>query len=157
MDFLEKDLEQIIWETSDEYLWERGLPISGHRKRQLKIGNYGIADIVTFERVSGCLNITIYEFKKDCVNVDTLLQALRYQVGIERYLKLRGVKTMPLFTIVLVGRKIDKSNDFCYIPSLANNIHIYSYSYRFYGIIFKEECGYKLVEEGFCHKSINSN
>lgn len=46
-DFLEKTLEDIIFETSNDDLKERGLWICGNKKRQVKIGNYGIADLIT--------------------------------------------------------------------------------------------------------------
>ena len=45
MTFLEKDLEQIIFETPKEKLQEKGLVIKGKLLRQIKIGNYGIADL----------------------------------------------------------------------------------------------------------------
>jgi hypothetical protein len=50
MKFLEKDLEQIIWDADKEILSERGLNLDGKLKRQLKIGNYGIADLIHFKR-----------------------------------------------------------------------------------------------------------
>ena len=50
MKFLEKDLEQIIFESGRDSLRERGLSISGKLLRQLRIGNYGIADLVEFVR-----------------------------------------------------------------------------------------------------------
>lgn len=54
MNFLEKNLEDIIYETNNKYLRERGLFINGIKKRQLRIGNYGIADIVTFKKGDYC-------------------------------------------------------------------------------------------------------
>lgn len=82
MKFLEKDLEDIIFNADNESLQSRGLEIRGFKKRQLNIGNYGIADIVTFERSNyideeyaeyvGGENkthsrpiITVYELKKN--------------------------------------------------------------------------------------------
>ena len=38
MEFLEKDLEQIIWEASDNDLEDAGLDFYGKRFRQLRIG-----------------------------------------------------------------------------------------------------------------------
>ena len=40
MDFLEKDLEDIIYNASNEQLDKRGLRVRGKRFRQLRIGNY---------------------------------------------------------------------------------------------------------------------
>ena len=53
MKFLEKDLEEIIWDAykNDKLslINNRGLFINGLIKRQLRIGNYGIADLVQEE------------------------------------------------------------------------------------------------------------
>lgn len=85
MDFLEKDLEDIIYDSLiNDYdcLIERGFHNSFEYSyeeqnlrgfRQLKIGNYGIADIVTVSKLYDMqngkllpyLNIDIYELKKD--------------------------------------------------------------------------------------------
>lgn len=70
MQFLEKDLENIIWETNNKKLQEKGLLIEGKKFRQLRIGNYGICDILTVQRENyylgfSYLNITIYELKKE--------------------------------------------------------------------------------------------
>ena len=64
MKFLEKDLEQIIYESSNKLLREKGLNIRGKKYRQLRIGNYGIADIISVRRYEDCLYINIYELKK---------------------------------------------------------------------------------------------
>ena len=50
MKFLEKDLEEIIFETSNKELNERGLFVYGKKYRQLRIGNYGVADLVVVDR-----------------------------------------------------------------------------------------------------------
>jgi hypothetical protein len=73
MDFLEKDLEEIIFNANLSELEERGLRMELQRKRQFRIGNYGIADIVGFERPYYHTHfknhrkgsITVYELKKD--------------------------------------------------------------------------------------------
>lgn len=46
-EFFEKTLEDIIFNTDNELLCEHGLLISGKKLRQVKIGNYGIADLIT--------------------------------------------------------------------------------------------------------------
>ena len=83
MKFLEKNLEDIIFETDNEKLQERGLDIRGKKFRQLRLSHYGIADIVTVSRIGQSLQIDIFELKKDVITVDTLLQALRYIEGIK--------------------------------------------------------------------------
>ena len=44
MNFLEKNLEDIIFETDNVDLRKRDLFIFGKKKRQVRIGNYGTCD-----------------------------------------------------------------------------------------------------------------
>jgi hypothetical protein len=179
MDFLEKDLEQIIWEANDSELNNKGMCFKGKRYRQLRIGNYGVADIVTvFKKtnmgidfltgnntvIDNYLIITIYELKKDKVGISAFLQALGYIKGIDRYLKKRGFSEY-IFRITLVGRTIDNSGSFCYLPDLIGftipdyssleskgliqSIDFYTYSYKINGLKFSKQYGLNLIEEGF--------
>lgn len=167
MEFLEKDLEQIIWEASDKELRERGLFLLGKRFRQLRIGNYGIADLVTVHRqqkyedfIYGKLIITVYELKKDKIGISAFLQALNYCKGISSYLEKREFSDYTL-SIVLVGKSIDSSGSFIYLTDLIGNysdnydkgyineINYYTYSYKIDGLSFKGESGYSLTDEGF--------
>jgi hypothetical protein len=94
MDFLEKNLEQIIYESDTDILSERGLVIYGKLIRQVQIGGYGIADLIEYERprfdksvgriIKGHINIL--ELKKNYVDCGTFLQAIKYLKGISRYL-----------------------------------------------------------------------
>jgi len=162
MDFLEKDLEDIICEAEINELKERGLSINGRIHRQLIIGHYGISDIVTFSRglfvedhkYRESSLVTVYELKKDTVDKSTFLQAIRYVKGIDRYLKNRGVSFGYYFNIVLIGKKIS-NDDMIYLTDLLTDeyggrfVEYYTYSYSFKGIEFKQEQGYKLTNEGF--------
>lgn len=172
MNFLEKDLEEIIYTADAEDLQERGLFLyKGVKKfRQLRIGKYGIADLVTFQRhyeeyfkngdveYSSIPVITVYELKKDNINVSTFLQAVGYVKGIKQYLEKRRVKREYIINIVLIGRNIDKTSSFSYLSDLIpqsdsineiNFLECYTYNYKINGLNFKKECGYKLIEEGF--------
>ena len=144
MSFLEKDLEEIIYKAEREELLKRGLSISGIKKRQLRIGNYGIADMVTFERLSTdeispeskiidgkevyhlevyhdqALLVTVYEFKKDKIGISAFLQAVGYCQGIRRYLDGRDFCKSVIFNIVLVGKVLDKSSTFSYLADIVN-------------------------------------
>lgn len=177
MKFLEKDLEQIIFETNNEALQERGLWLRGKKIRQLKVGNYGIADIVTIDRpfrLSGGHNhikglIQVVELKKDKVGVSAFMQALGYAKGISSYLEKRGLLDLFTIEIVLVGKHIDKNSSFIYLADLMqkneeqyiyagegnNNICIscYDYDMNIDGLTFKEHSGYKLIDEGFNTKN----
>ena len=159
MKFLEKDLEEIIFEASKQdfsELFNRGLYLGKFIKRQLKIGNYGIADLVSFEKeykVAGnnklvpYLEITVIELKKDKIGISAFLQAVGYVKGIERYFEKHHPKIIIKTNIILIGKTIDDSGNFCYIADILNNVTCYTYSYDIDGLKFKSESGYKLILE----------
>jgi len=161
MNFLEKDLEQIIFETDNELLQEKELYISGNKTRQLRIGNYGIADLVTFEKAHYYpknehgggfyvedINITIYELKQNKINLSSFMQAVRYAKGIKRYMEMREFKHDYKLHICLIGKEIDLNSDFIYLADFIDNLTLITYSYEFDGISFKYHTGYKLTNEG---------
>jgi len=164
MNFLEKDLETIIFETSNEKLDKRGLCLYGKKIRQLRIGNYGVCDIVCISREIKnvieqydwdkfhvfkypTLLINIIELKKDEISANTLLQAIRYCTGIESYISKRTDINLE-FSITLIGKTV-AGGDFIYSPSIIENLNIYTYEYGYDGIKFKSHHGYKLSNEGF--------
>jgi hypothetical protein len=160
MKFLEKNLEDIIWESDNEKLFERGLPIRGKCFRQLNLGVYGIADLVCVQRYGPFgLRITIYELKKDKIGISAFLQSIRYARGIQRYLNLRGVKFSFIIDVILVGREIDTTGNFCFLPDLfcdeygaysgCGSINFYTYKYELDGLHFKNISGYYLTNENF--------
>jgi hypothetical protein len=151
MIFLEKDLERIIKDTPNSFLKERGLSINGFKKRQVRIGNYGIADLITAKYVTNkyeCrLKITVYELKQDVIDVNTFLQAVGYVRGIYQYFEeYREIE--PEIYICLVGKRI-KTDNFCYLPAIYNNISLYTYDYNYDGIKFTEHNSYSLIDKGF--------
>jgi hypothetical protein len=149
MNFLEKNLEDIIFETDNEKLNERGLNISGKKLRQLRIGNYGIADLVTIKKMyegplSICnpiIYIEVYELKQAEINVKTLKQACRYIEGIKEYFRLRNIfkKTELIFHVNLIGNKIYTNDDFVYLLNNCDFATAYTYEYAFDGINFIED------------------
>lgn len=171
MKFLEKNLEQIIFDSDKTRLEERGLTINGKLLRQLRIGNYGIADLIEYERpyyhkgmgemIKG--QITVYELKQEKVGVSAFLQALGYIKGINSYLNKRGLGNNYNYNIILIGSEIDTSSSIVYLSDLicqktyetkiyndsTLSFTIYNYEYRLDGIYFKEYYGYKLTNEGF--------
>lgn len=167
MDFLEKDLENIVFNASDEQLNKRGLQVKGKRFRQLRIGNYGIADMVTAELRSTYhgdkyYKITIYELKKDKIEIGAYLQALNYAVGLISYLEKRTSISI-LVNIVLIGKTVNKVSNAVYLPRLFTNtsfdietytgigsVDIYEYTYELDGLKFNSlNRDYALVNEGF--------
>lgn len=161
MDFLEKDLEEIIYDAtlSDigrEHLLDRGLDICGKVFRQVNLGPYGIADLISvnymhkiLDLVEGGLisktryvHVTIYELKKDSVNINTLTQALRYRTAINEIIESRfskfGDQLKVYINIVLVGKTFDKSNGMSWLLNELERIEVYTYNYSLTGLQFEE-------------------
>lgn len=159
MQFLEKDLEDIIFESSKEKLKEKGLNIKGKLLRQVRIGNFGIADLISFKKETSVypeatyhhINITVYELKQNELNTNALAQASRYITGIKEYFKHRNFFTECVveYNIVLIGSKIDKDSDFVYLCNYINNLDVYTYSYDLDGITFKVYGSWYLNNNGF--------
>jgi len=126
MDFLERDLEDIIFEVDNEKLRERGLLIVGKKIRQPNLTPYGIADIISYRRDNGSLLIQITELKRKEINADTLLQALGYARAVQRYLRFRRFGFPVRFHITLIGRKVEKGTNFCYISDILKQVTIYA-------------------------------
>tara|TARA_R110000868_G_scaffold120090_2_gene318888 strand:- start:751 stop:1260 length:510 start_codon:yes stop_codon:yes gene_type:complete len=165
MNFLEKDLENIVFETDNNLLQKRGLYLSGKKMRQVNIGNYGICDVVCIERDMRMeteqydfekyhtykyprLLINMIELKKDEISANSLLQAVRYCRGIESYICGRNPELELKFSITLIGKVLVRG-DFCYLPDVFGDINLYTYKYSYDGISFNRESGYTLINEGF--------
>lgn len=149
MTFLEKNLEDILFDANNQKIAERGLFLYGKKKRQVRIGNYGIADLVAYYTCDEKLFITVYELKKDKVGIETLLQAMNYVKGIDWYLKRRNFSFETVFRIKLIGKEIDTGNSFCYFPDFFPNVELITYEYKFDGIRFYNHNGFKLTNDGF--------
>lgn len=173
MNFLEKDLEEIIFTADRKSLQNKGLYIGekDKLKRQLKVGNYGIADLVSYQKpyynpflkrtFKG--KITVFELKKDKISMSSFLQAMSYLKGIRSFLEKRGLDNSYNYSIKLVGKEIDLISSFCYLPDFINadcyetdidltsvfNVEFYLYKYDINGISFNEVSGYSLTAEGF--------
>jgi len=169
MKFLECDLEEIIMKSNWEQLYERGLYLSDFKRNQVRIGNYGTADIITLEkgnyynREDGrCVvldkpTISVYELKKDKVSLSSFAQACNYAKGVQDYFISRG-KTLSDYNwrIVLIGRDLDTDSSLCYFPNLfisnddsSFSVKIYKYEYDLDGLKFTSVYNYSLIDKGF--------
>jgi hypothetical protein len=166
MDFYESDLEDIIWECLQseqgvQALDSKGLLIPTPKKafRQLRIGNYGIADIVTVQKecirfedaVHPSLTITVFELKKDQIKLDTLVQVFRYIKGIRDYFNRRGYHICEYNVRgVLIGRSIN-DGDWVYLAEGINEkVDFYTYNYYIDGMRFEHhKMQYHLINNGF--------
>lgn len=168
MDFLEKDLEEILKTTPTEKLVDAGLGFLKFADKvftQVRIGNYGVADMITYKRCKNCIFLNVVELKKDKIGISAFLQAVRYVRGIQRFLEKRGyeniaegmskdsLKSYPHISIdiILIGRSIDNEGSFCYLPDVIrySQFYFYTYEYKLDGLKFKQEYNYQLIKEGF--------
>jgi hypothetical protein len=170
MKFLEKDLEEIIFESNRDKLADKGLYIEGKLLRQLRIGNYGVADLVSFQRpfyhtgfnsiVKG--TITVFELKQDSISVSAFFQAVRYIRGIQRWMsEYSKIDDCFDYQIVLIGKT--HAPDVVYLPNLFDveigeneilsemktKVKLYSYHYDIDGISFNDLYEYRLSDESF--------
>ncbi len=155
MKFLEKNLEDILFETEHLNLQERGLHcMQGGRKfRQVRLGKYGIADLITINPLIRKYNpnykyeITIYELKKDVIDALAFWQAIRYTKGCQHFFNLNRASLINFikYNVVIIGESLDLSGEVSYLPSIFNNMQLYTYSYEFDGIHFKYEHNYALT------------
>jgi len=160
MKFLEKDLETIIYESGMDLLDKRGLSIEGKLLRQVKIGNYGIADLISYTRpyykdkklfFPG--QVTIIELKKEKIGISSFLQSLNYVKGVINYLENKNVSHLFDINIKLIGKELDTQGSFCFITDLLNvqgcgQIDFYTYDFKIDGINFKLESNYDLKNNG---------
>ena len=141
MNFLEKNLEDIIWE-SPEQCYARGLRIpagNGIKLRQLNLAPYGIADLVYISIDKGpAVRITVIECKKDVVDIATYGQACRYQTALSEYAHkyFRNYDSVE-FERILIGKRVDKRQDFLHVLSADYDTSVYTYSYKHDGIYFE--------------------
>lgn len=155
MKFLEKDLEEIIFNADRNELVRRGLIISGKIFRQLRIGNYGIADLVTVKRVTPwdtdepILIIRVYELKKEKISMSAFLQVIGYVKGIESYIKQRGFSFDVRYEIIVIGKQVDNNSSVCYLPDIFPTVRFYKYKYDVDGLRFYKINNYRLTKEGF--------
>ena len=174
MKFLEKDLEEIIYNTylsSPEKLRKKNLYMHGSIKRQLKIGNYGILDLLTISRdydyeykpvwiekdsvfrekwvLIPTLVLTVYELKKEKVGISAFLQCYGYIKGLKDWFKKHKPTIKVRFESVLIGKELDTSGSFCFLPELIHELEVYTYSYDVDGLNFENVREYSLKNKGF--------
>lgn len=166
MEFLEKDLEEIIFNAGHDQLIKKGLSLRGRKYRQLRIGNYGVSDLIYVSKEyrnfigAPILNINVVELKKDNAGISAFLQAVRYCKGVSDYLNLKHPSIDFTMEITLIGKSIDISGDFVYLADLISSriegshktlhgLNLYSYNYTFDGVEFEEHEGYSLKNNGF--------
>ena len=152
MIFFDKSIKGLIQETETDVLNNKGLGIPlGKRFLDLRIGNYGIADMIVATRIQGGLGIVILLFKDYEIGIKDFINALEIRRGIERFYQKRGCKlnyTIKI-KIKLVGGDLEKSGGFRYLPNLFPGIENIVYSLGVEGLSFKSLENCILTDEGF--------
>jgi hypothetical protein len=152
MKFSERNLEDIIFDTPSPFLQERGLDIQGAKLRQVRLGIYGIADLITIKKVYldsiqedrtvkrvPVLIIDIFELKQGKISFETYTQILKYGRGVKSYLNKYHPNLEYGIRYVMIGDSVDKDTSFYFLPSLYKNIKFYKYNYDYDGIRFLSE------------------
>jgi len=152
MNVLEKDLEDLVYETAKKdanLLRQRGLPINGYCMRQVNLGDYGIADMVCFEINDYCIEVQVVELKKEVININTLMQAARYAKPIKDAVEkaFRGNRRHVFMSIILVGKKIETSGDFVFLLDYTHRASAYTVEIDLEkGVVFNHCAGYRMVD-----------
>jgi len=154
MKFNEFDLEEAIWQdyktTGGEQTALSCLMLGSIMKRQLRIGNYGVADLVGFDidiAPNGKVGIsaTVYELKRGCIDIKALLQSCRYAAGLKHLVNIKFIN----INIVLIGSSIDMSSEFVYLLDRLNNVDLYIAHLSMSGIEFEYvNTNFGLVDKG---------
>lgn len=146
MDFLEKDLEDIIWEAQKtdngrDLLSKRGLDVQGMMYRQVYLAEYGRLDLLGVEIISQSdIKATIYELKQGRIGIETIMQACRYGTGVREYIEKKYNLNRPVkIRFVLLGKSLDTSSDFVFLHNHFNDSEIYTYQYKVDGLYFNRE------------------
>ncbi|GAB3701247.1 hypothetical protein GCM10027592_29160 [Spirosoma flavus] len=172
MEISEKEIETMIWEAAGteagrKFLTERGLEISGTMLRQVGLGNYGVADLITMSfnwyghklpNGSRECAIDIYELKKEAIDVNALGQALRYMEAVRHFLGELNLNLHLYFGIHLIGKSINHSQNFLPLVRTVSNaqefecstVFLYEYKFDFDGIRFHrtEGSNYSMSDNG---------
>lgn len=158
MNILECEIEELLFNNlkNEQLLRDRGFfSFEQHYYLHPNFGSYGIPDIVgvtvsndDFEFKS--MSVTIYELKKESINIDTLLQASRYAKAITRTISNDEELCIDDIDIklVLIGKKIDLNSDFVYFSDICHNVCLVTYSIDILkGVLFKYHSGYSMTNE----------
>lgn len=153
IDFLERDLEDIIWDAQATKegrmnLEKRGLSIDGKMFRQVELGRYGRLDLLTASIFKRTINATIYELKGHKVNAQTMSQAAKYGTAIREYVGNVYEGLNISIRYILIGRELDLRSDFVYLYNESSLFEIYTYSFDIDGISFHNHDKSYCLEDG---------
>lgn len=139
MDFLEKDLEDILFNSDARTIRLRGLTcfVYNHIHRQVDLKQYGIADLITIHLNEKHIHFHVYELKNKVLNPAAFWQIVRYIKGVQHALSKCNLKNHSLSVSgTIIGRSLDLNTDLCFLPSIMPLVSMYLYSYTLEGMQF---------------------
>lgn len=107
MELLEREIEQLIIETPNEKLRERGLPVWGKKKKQVHLGSWGRADLICCGDINGEMHVGVFELKKGMITVDAVVQLAQYTTVVREYMSLRFKDRTVYVVPYVIGRDFD--------------------------------------------------
>lgn len=145
--FVEKDIEDMMFNAPKDSLKHRGLKCFNHTTllRQVNLGAYGIADLIGFQyekldEFRTVSTVTVYELKKDGIGFSAFGQACRYISGLKKYFEIFKEESAPTFyEIVLIGSSIELSSNFVYAASFNDFLSCYTYTFDYHGLLFNKQ------------------
>jgi hypothetical protein len=144
--FVEKDIEDLIMDSCPEKVRARGLDRFEHDAvfRQVNLGAYGIADIIGinfFTPEDGRTKVssfTIYELKKDAIGFSAFGQVARYAKGLKEYCRKEFAQDYVECYMVLIGSELELNSNFVYAANEAYPLACYTYKLSLEGLLFEK-------------------
>lgn len=126
-------------------------------ERQVRLGSYGIADIVCISMMPESehkrleIDIKIIELKKGTLDSKTISQISRYRTGVEELISQIYKDDDVLVTVTgdIIGSGFNLSDDACFCSDHSDWIDAYTYSIGVEkGVTFESSVGWKKQEPG---------
>lgn len=134
MNLTERDLEDILWDNITRRKFDKleragfSLNPEWNYHRQLRMGEYGTADIVGIFYTGDTIGVHVIELKKDIINGDTFFQAVRYLNAFKRFADDNDILIVEP-AITLIGNRITTDPSFRHIAGFINCVNLYTYDY----------------------------
>lgn len=133
-DFLEKTLEDIVFENK-EMINKRGLTmLYKNLERQVYTKSGKIMDLVNFEEKDGIYCFTIYELKKGKIDFLAYSQILTY--FFEETIRVKKLYKGFKVNLVLIGNSYE--DNVLIACATSDIVDVYTYKYDFDGIKFEK-------------------
>jgi hypothetical protein len=138
----EQELENYLFNLYQNPQNDNPLEISGKCFKQVRVGGYGIIDLLCIDVEAGwvgkngtcppTIHIQIIELKKGCIDFNSIGQVSRYKTAIEQYISClpkqrKGIDVLFNISCILVGNHI-LNGDISYLVKHLDWLSVYFYS-----------------------------